>query len=103
MVKWIKEIVVGYLLKDFLVFVKDKLEGNKTYLGIVQIVLGILIVVAQAVPEIQPYTQYLLILVELAQEHGIDLGETLLISGQGFTLVGLIDKIRRLFWKKSEV
>jgi len=95
---WIMKLILGKWLKP----IWDFLNGNKTYLGIVQIVLGIAIwVVPEISSELGYIAEFAKQIANLMGTAGIDLG-TVLTSGAGFTLVGLVHKIIKLFTKTKD-
>lgn len=99
---WIKEKLIKALIAPTVKKLVDLLRYKKTYLGLFQIVLGLLLIAVKVVPELHGVAPILLFIVNLLGDHGLDLADALLISGQGFTVVGLIDKIQRWFKGKKE-
>ena len=79
-----------------------KLRGKKTWLGAIPLVLWVMI---YAVPAIAPqYAWEATIGITIQNQlvsWGVDLNDPLLELGLGVTLVGLMDKLRRLFGKES--
>lgn len=90
---WIKEYILQKFLLDFVKSKLDKLPGNgwKTVLGIVELVLGLLLV---QLPEFRGPLQFLIdLLNQLGPDPITDMGIVALVKGIVTTLVGIIHKI----------
>lgn len=92
----IKKIVVNRLT----VRLVEYLKGKKTVIGAVSFLLWVAIYAMPAfTPQYNFITQYAVMIRDAMQAAGIDLDNELFNAGVGFTLVGLVDKVRRLFKK----
>lgn len=99
--KWIEEKIKGIVLNRVVVKVAAWLEGKKTVIGAINMLLWIAIYAIPAfTPQYNFITVYATMIRDALQSAGIDLDNELFNAGVGFTVVGLIDKIRKLFRKK---
>lgn len=93
---WINKIVIGRVVKKLV----EYLQGKKTAIGAVSFLLWIAIYAMPAfTPQYNFITVYATQLRDALQASGIVLDNSLFNAGVGFTLIGLIDKIRRYFKK----
>lgn len=87
--------IIEWLLENRLV---KWLDGKKTILGAIQLVLWVLI---YGVPVVAPQYAYIaelgLWIQGLLQSAGLDIGGELLGAGTGLTIIGLLDKIRKMY------
>lgn len=92
----IKKLVINRVV----IKVVEYLKGKKTAIGAVSFLLWVAIYAMPAfTPQYNFITQYAVVIRDAMQAAGIDLDNELFNAGVGFTLVGLVDKIRRLFKK----
>lgn len=99
--KWIEEKIKGIVLNRVVVKVAAWLEGKKTVIGAINMLLWIAIYAIPAfTPQYNFITVYATMIRDALQSAGIDLDNELFNAGVGFTVVGLIDRIRKLFRKK---
>lgn len=74
------------------------LNGKKTTIGAISFLLWIAIYAMPAfTPDYNFITVYATNLRDILQASGINLDNELFNAGAGFTVVGLIDKVRKLF------
>jgi len=101
--KWITKKAITVFGDHLLSPIVSFLRGKKTYLGLAQLVLAFAIMAGHAFPEASPISDYARILAELLSENGLDFAEVLSISGAGWTVIGVLDKIGALLgWTKKE-
>lgn len=90
---YITSIFVNRLTK----WLTKQLEGKKTVIGAISLLLWVAI---YAIPAFTPnynwVTLYAVQIRDALQSAGIQLDNSLFNTGVGFTIVGLVDKIRRL-------
>ena len=92
---WIMKLILGKWIKPLI----KLLDGRKTLLGLIQLILGLAIWVVPQAGFGDSSTMIInlaRIIAEFLDSSGIDMG-SLLISGAGFTLVGVIHKIKKIF------
>lgn len=99
MFSWLSKIKVLLNIKGLADGLIEKLKGKKTLLGLIALVLWFLI---YGVPIYFPQYVWLadiaLKIQAYLQSAGIILDDSLLTGGAGVTVIGLIDKIRRIFY-----
>lgn len=93
----IKRYITGLLLGKWIKPIIASLDGKKTVLGAITLVLWVVI---YAIPTLWPDLAYIADwgkqLQELLESQGLVFDKELLGTGLGLTLIGLIDKVRKL-------
>jgi hypothetical protein len=91
--KKVKQFVLGRILKE----VVQAIDGRKTLIGAVNLLLWVAIYAIPAfTPEYNQITEYAVWIRDGLAESGLVLDNELFNIGVGFTLVGLVDKVRKL-------
>lgn len=98
---WIDRKIEGWIMKTILGRIAAKLavylEGKKTVIGAINLVLWILIYAMPAfTPNYNWLTAYATQFRDLLIAAGVNLDNELFNVGVSFTVVGLVDKLRRL-------
>ena len=94
----IKDKIRNWLLSRYIDKLVKYLDGKKTVIGAINLLLWVCI---YAVPAFTPHYSWITELAtqirDTLQSSGIDLDNELFNTGLGFTIVGLISKIIKLF------
>ena len=95
---WIARKFESIVLKRVVFKVADFLDGKKTTIGALSLVLWVVIYAIPAfTPEYNFLTVYAVFIRDSLQANGIQLDNDLFNTGVGFTVVGLLDKVRKLY------
>ncbi len=94
----IKDRITKWVLSRYITKVKDYLEGKKTIIGAINLLLWVAIYAIPAfTPQLNWITSIATQIRDILQSSGINLDNELFNVGVGFTVVGLADKLKRLF------
>lgn len=96
MMDFIKNKVLGLLVGDWLKAIWKFLDGKKTVLGSIQLLLFVLIwVLPPLFPEFKLVGEYARKIVEFINSQGIDM-DIVLVEASGLTLLGLYHKMVKI-------
>lgn len=94
----IEDYIKGVFINRLTVKVAEFLNGKKTAIGAVNLLLWVAIYAIPAfTPEYNSITVYATQVRDYLIAAGIELDNSLFNTGVGFTVVGLVDKIRKLY------
>lgn len=95
---WISDLVQKYAVKSVLAKVANWLNGKKTAIGAVNLLLWVAL---YAIPAFTPQYNWITVIATQIRDGlnaaGLNLDNQLFNAGVGFTVVGLVDKIWKLF------
>jgi hypothetical protein len=99
---WLEDKVRGVVLNRVVLKIAAYLKGKKTAIGALSFLLWVVI---YAMPAFTPNYNWIIVYATMfrdaLQAAGINLDNQLFNAGVGFTVVGLIDKVRTLFKKDN--
>lgn len=94
----IEDYIKGVFINRLTVKVAEFLNGKKTAIGAVNLLLWVAI---YAIPAFTPEYNFITVYATQVRDYliaaGIELDNSLFNTGVGFTVVGLVDKIRKLY------
>jgi len=94
---WIKEKVLKWLLDDVIKKLIKWLDGKKVVIGAINLILWVALYAVPAfTPEYNWITVYATMIRDALLAGGINLDSELFNAGVSFTIVGLVDKVRKL-------
>lgn len=95
---WINRKVESFIVTRVMGKVVAILDGKKTTIGCINLGLWILIYAMPAfTPDYNWVTEYATKFRDMLNDSGIVLDNSLFNAGAGFTVVGLVDKVRKLY------
>ncbi len=100
---WIQRKLEGIALSRILKKLVDYLDGKKTVVGALSLLLWVAI---YALPAFTPNYNWITVIAtqirDTLQASGVQLDNSLFNAGVGFTVLGLVDKVRKLITKEKD-